>query len=147
MNKERISALFFFIVGVYAFLNSIQIRIGTLNEPGAGLYPLILSILLSLTSAAVFVFESQRQRIDWLSSVMEPTKVYKIILLSAGFALLMQTLGYLFTTTFYMFALFVWVSRLRLRTAIMFTVALVLGSWLFFAKLLRLHLPPGILGL
>ncbi len=69
----------------------------------------------------------------------------KIVLITAAFIPALNRLGYLLTASLYMFFLFMWVSRYKLRVAIGLAVSLGVGSWLFFARFLAVNLPAGLL--
>lgn len=143
MNRERLGSLFLFLIGMYAFLHSIQLPIGTWRQPGPGLFPLILSILLCFVSVLIFVSEKGKEKMDWHGTPKQRMKPWQIVLLTAGFVLAMGRLGYLITSLLYLFGLFFWVCRFRLWVALVLTGVLAPASWYFFGKILGLHLPVG----
>lgn len=46
MSKERIGSFILLLAGIYAFFSSLQLSMGKLTQPGPGMFPLILSVLL-----------------------------------------------------------------------------------------------------
>jgi hypothetical protein len=81
---------------------------------------------------------------DFIRKFMSPLKIVGI---TAAFILSLQPLGYLLTSTLYILVLFLWVSRYRLRVALILAIVFGAGSWFFFEKLLTTPLPKGVLPL
>jgi putative tricarboxylic transport membrane protein len=147
VSKERGGSYIFLIAGIYGLIYSLKLPFGRWNEPGAGVFPLALSILL-LASGLFWFFQGKKRE------GKKETGVYKafsrkysvplqIIVLTAGFILALAPLGYLLTSTVYIFILFLWVSRYRVWTAAGLAIVIGAGSWLFFEKLLATSLPTG----
>jgi hypothetical protein len=65
---------------------------------------------------------------DFIRKFMSPLKIVGI---TAAFILALQPLGYLLTSTLYILVLFLWVSRYRLRVALILAIVFGVGSWLF----------------
>ena len=71
----------------------------------------------------------------------------QIVGLTLVFSIFLEKLGYLVTTPVYLFILFVWVCRYKFWLAGGLAIALGMGSWYFFVKVLIIRLPAGILNL
>ena len=56
MNKERVGSLIFLFAGIYGFIFSIQLPLGKMNEPGPGILPLSLSILLCISGTLWLIY-------------------------------------------------------------------------------------------
>ena len=69
----------------------------------------------------------------------------KIVGITALFILAFNRAGYLVTSTLYLFILLLWVSRYRVVVSAALAVAIGVGSWYFFAKILAVQLPQGFL--
>jgi fucose 4-O-acetylase-like acetyltransferase len=140
MNKERLEGLFFFGVAFYAFTSSLGLSIGSLRQPGAGMFPLILSVLLFIVALSIFFSrEAEGKRVvlgQWGKPLL-------IILLTAGFIGFLERLGYLAAASLYLFALFLIVSRFPFWKTAVLAGSLGPASWYFFEKILALHLPAG----
>ena len=85
--------------------------------------------------------------IDWRGVIRQQTIPLRIILLTVAFILAVERGGYLLTSAFYLFVLFLWVCRLRLWTAVSLTLVVAPTSAYLFGKILGLQLPAGIWGL
>jgi hypothetical protein len=143
MNKERLGSLILFFVGMYAFFSSVKLPIGTWREPGAGLFPLIISILLCFVSVLVFISEKKKGGIDWRGFTKQSMKPWQIVLLTSGFIFTMGQLGFLVTSSLYLFGLFLWVCRFRFWFSFLFSMLLAPATWYFFGNILGLLLPIG----
>lgn len=146
MNNQRAGCVVLLAVGIYGLILTVQLPMGKWNEPGAGAFPLIVSILLCLTGGYVFLRAKPAARIDWGDILRRQWVPFQILISTAGFILALERLGYLLTASLYAFALLYWVSRYRLWAAACFALSLGVGSWLVFGKLFATPLPAGLLG-
>jgi len=143
MNKDHVGGLFFLLIGVWVFSLSIKLPIGKLAEPGPALFPLSLSILLSITGILIFVSSKGKQKNDWRMELRKLAKPLAIILLTLAFIIFMGRLGYLVTSFLYLFSLFFLVCRFRLFFAASLSGILAAGSWYLFGNILGIPLPLG----
>jgi len=145
MTKTRAGSLIFILVGGYALVLSTQFPLGQWNEPGAGVLPLSLSILLCISGMLWFIAgkpkEGEKTGIDWRAIAKLVKVPFQIVALTAALVLMLTRVGFLLGTMIYLFLIFAWVSRFKLRVAIGLAVVLGTGSWLFFVKLLLIQLP------
>jgi hypothetical protein len=123
MTKDRAASLLFLLTGIYGFFFSIQLPMGKWNEPGPGVFPIALSILLLVSG------------VSWL----------KIIGITALLILVFNQGGYLVASSLYLFVLLFWVSRYRIIVSIPLALSIAIGSWYFFQKVLSVQLPKGLL--
>ena len=147
MNKDRVGGLIFLAAGAYGFVFSIQLPMGKWNEPGAGIFPLSLSILLCISGALWLIYgkgkREEKARIEWRGLIRNLKTPFQIVVVTAAFILSLSRLGYLVASTLYMFVLFFWVGRYRLWIAMGLAIVFGLGSWCFFVKILEVQLPRG----
>ncbi|MBP1698069.1 MAG: Tripartite tricarboxylate transporter TctB family [Deltaproteobacteria bacterium] len=145
MTKTRAGSLIFLLVGGYALVLSTKFPLGQWNEPGAGVLPLSLSILLCISGMLWFIAgkpkEGEKTGIDWRAIAKLVKVPFQIVALTAALVLMLTRVGFLLGTMIYLFLIFAWVSRFKLRVAIGLAVVLGTGSWLFFVKLLLIQLP------
>jgi putative tricarboxylic transport membrane protein len=149
MTKERGGSLIFLAAGIYGLIFSIGLPLGRWNEPGPGVFPLALSILLCLSGTLWFIRgkkkEAARTSAGWKEFLPKYGTAAQIVGLTALFILALSPLGYLLTSVVYLFLLFLWVCRYRLWVAAVLAVTFGTGSWLFFDRLLTTPLPKGLL--
>ncbi len=143
MKKERAGSLIFLLAGLYGFLVSVRLPMGKWNEPGAGIFPLSLSILLCISGVGMFIHEKEKVKTEWSVIGRQLLTPLKIVLLTAAFILALSRLGFLLTSSLYLFAIFLWVGRFRVWTAIGLSLAVGIGSWYVFGRLFGLPLPKG----
>ncbi len=151
MTKERGGSLIFLAAGIYGLILSIELPLGRWNEPGPGVFPLALSILLCVSGILWFIRGKGKGKEKETAGLGEFARRFmtplQIAGLTAGFILALQPLGFLLASILYLFALFAWVSRYRLWIAAVLAIAFGTGSWLFFGRLLTTPLPKGFLSL
>ena len=149
MTKERGGSLIFLAAGIYGLVFSIGLPFGRWNEPGPGVFPLALSILLCISGIAWFIRGKTKGEARKSAVLKEFPHKYataaQIVGLTGVFILVLEPLGYLLTSVLYLFSLFLWVCRYRLWVAAVFAITFGAGSWLFFEKLLTTPLPKGFL--
>ncbi len=145
MTKRRAGSLVFLIAGFYGFILTLQLPMGKWNEPGAGAFPLIVSILLCIFGIGMFIAGKGKVALDWKGLVKEQWTPFQIIVLTGAFILSMEWLGYLLASCLYIFTLLFWVSRYRIWIAIGLAACIGTGSWFMFGKVFETPLPGGIL--
>ncbi len=145
MNKERAAGLIFLAAGVYGFVFSIRLSLGTWEEPGPAIFPLGISILLMLAGVLTFLFVKSKSegRVDWRGIVRQLYTPVRIVGLTAAYILALDRVGYLLGASLFIFLLFFWVSRYRFWVALGLAVSIGIGSWYFFGKILAVQLPQG----
>ena len=143
MNKDHAGGLFFLLVGICFFPLSIKLPIGKFTQPGPAIFPLVLSLLLSIIGLLIFFSSKGKPKIDWAKDFENLAKPLAIILLTLAFIIFMGQLGYLVTSFLYLFSLFFLVSRLKLFFSASLAGILAAGSWYFFGKILGIFLPMG----
>ncbi|MFZ4440804.1 MAG: tripartite tricarboxylate transporter TctB family protein [Syntrophales bacterium] len=149
MTKERGGSIIFLAAGLYGLVFSLGLPMGRWNEPGPGVFPLAISILLCLSGILWFIRGGKGGETSVIAVrqgffLQQYSTVIWIVGLTALFIGLLEPLGYLVTSILYLFALFFWVSRYRVWSAAAMAVACGVGSWLFFEKLLTTPLPKGL---
>ena len=147
MNKRRAGSLVFILAGFYGLVLTLRLPMGRWNEPGAGAFPLIVSSLLSLSGILIFISARNKEANDWGAIFKHQWAPFLIVVFTGAFILALTRVGYPLTASLYLFALLFGVSRYRLWVASTLAVAVGLGSWYIFGKLLQTPLPQGFLGL
>ena len=147
MNKDRIGSFFLFAFGLVIAVSSVGLSIGTIKEPGAGLFPLIIAISLCVVSLISWFKPVHNVQVEWKGSLKRVnTKPLKIIFISTLFVIGMEPVGYLTMALLYLFCLFSWVCQYKPGKSLLLTCIIAPLSWLFFVKALSLLLPVGPFG-
>ncbi|MHB0868323.1 MAG: tripartite tricarboxylate transporter TctB family protein [Chloroflexota bacterium] len=116
------------------------------GTPGPALFPRVLSALLVLFGV-VIVAQSTRHHVGE-NNHYETANVLKaggVLVGIAAYVFLVHKLGFLITATLLMLALMAMLG-VRLRVGLPAAVALAVLSLMLFERVLRVPLPPGILG-
>lgn len=143
MNKERAGSLLFLFAGVYGVAFSTHLPMGKLNQPGPGVFPLAISILLIVTGAIIFVAGKNRAKVGLVAGLKNQIKATLIVLFTCPFIIALEKSGYLITTCLYLLGLFRFVSGLKWWLSAILSAAVALGSWYLFGKILGINLPIG----
>ena len=148
MNKERMASLIFLAAGIYGLIFAVQLPMGKWKEPGAGIFPLCLSMLLCISGILWLIYGKSKgegkTRFEWRRLIRNLKTPLRIVAVTSAFILSLNRLGYLFTSILYMFVLFSWVSRYRLWISMGLSIFFGLGSWYFFVQILEVQLPRGV---
>ncbi len=154
MTKERAAGFIFVLVGIYGLIFGFNLPLGTWREPGPGVLPLGLSILLLVSGIMWYIFggkkgegKKKEEKIAWAEWSRNFVTPLKIIGATIAFIFLMETTGYLLASSLYVFILFSWISRYRFAVAMGLAFVIGPGTWYFFGKILAVPLPRGLLNL
>jgi putative tricarboxylic transport membrane protein len=129
-----------------ALIESMKLPFGSVSAPAAGFFPLVLSVLLALTSLLGFV-AALRQR--EASLVEEQSLTWKKILLTLGallvFALAFERVGYLVATFLFIIFLLRVVEGKSWGLTLGVGLSAAIISYVIFGLLLGTPLPAGFL--
>jgi len=152
MTNDRTASLLFLASGIYGFYYSVQLPMGRWNEPGPGVFPFALSLLLLISGAAWFIRgkrgkaeQGEGEKAGGHAFIKNLATPLKIVGLTALFILVFNRAGYLITSSLYLFILLLWVSRYKVIVSAALAVGIGVGSWYCFAKVLAVQLPQGFL--
>ena len=150
MNTDRVSSLFWLALGLVSMYGAAQLGLGTLREPGSGLLAFMAGAFVSLIALGIFV----KSLIQWRGIRLDFAPLWSeanwrrpaiIGLLTLGFILALERLGFILTGFLLLLVLFRWVERFSWKKALMIP-ALTLGfSYLLFNVFLKATLPRGFL--
>lgn len=134
------------VLGAAVFLYSLSFPHMADGQPGPALFPQLLSLML-IGFGAVTIRQSRNPQIRD-EVVHEGTGVVRgaiILFLIGVYIVVVQQLGFVITSALLTVTLMV-MLRVRPLTAVLSTAAIIIFSVLLFQKMLRVPLPPGILG-
>ncbi len=144
MKRDQAGGFFFVFVGIFFFFLAIKLPVGKLTQPGPGIFPLALSLLLFTVGIIIFFSTAkEKTKIDWRKGFRDLAKPAAIVLLTLAYIILMGRLGYLLTSFIYLFSLFFLVSRYKWFFCAGLSGILAVASWIFFGKILGIQLPLG----
>ena len=151
MNKELVGGLIFLLTGTYGLIFSLSLPMGRWNEPGPGAFPFGLALLLAFSGIMIIARAKSKKEEkqegtarEFLRSVITPLL---IVLLTLGFILVLERVGYVASVLVYLFILFFGICRYTLPLAAGMAAVFGLGSWYLFAKILGVQLPLSFWGI
>jgi putative tricarboxylic transport membrane protein len=152
MTKDRATSVLFLLIGIYGLYFSVQLPMGRWNEPGPGVFPVALSILLLISGVSWFIVgkrgaedKSNAEKAGMSNIIKALSTPLKIVVITALLILVFNRVGYLVASSVYIFVLLFWVSRYRLTVSLLLGLSIGVGSWYFFEKILAVQLPKGFL--
>jgi uncharacterized BrkB/YihY/UPF0761 family membrane protein len=145
LGSEVVGSLFWLAVGVFFGVGGIMLKPGTLRNPGPGLLPLIMSLLLisfSLFTLAKGLIGPQGilKGIQWKGQTVVVASVF-------FYGLLLQLLGFLLSTFTLMFILYglMFEGTNKWPRVFFYAAVTALAGWLLFSVALKVPFPKGSL--
>lgn len=143
LGSEVVGSLCWLAVGVFFAVGGIMLKPGTLRNPGPGLLPLIMSLLLISFSLFILVKgligpEGVLKGIQWKGQALVVASVFL-------YGFLLDLAGFLFSTFALMFALYglLFEGKNRWPRVLFYAAATALVGWLVFSVALKVPFPKG----
>jgi len=151
MNAERVGVFFWAAVGLITVYGSFHLGLGTLREPGPGFLSFSAGCFIFLLAVIDILLSILLRKRDWskLSTLWVEVNWHRpliILLVTLGFILILERLGFILSGFLAMFIIFKWVERMSWGKSIMIPVVTLSLTYLVFGFLLKSNLPKGILG-
>lgn len=134
-------------LSVSYFAGALSYSVGTLAQPGPGLYPLFVGALLILASVGVFVSTLLRPSVKSIE-FPEGRGIRQLLSITAVmivYGVALPYTGHLLAAAIVVFGVLQAMGLRRWYIKIGLTVALSLGSFYLFDILLKVPLPRGVL--
>ena len=133
------------LAGAYAGWETLKLPLGSLDNPGPGYMPLILATLLVILGLVVASAGGKSQplaEIRW----PELRHAFAIFGTCVFAALAIEPLGYRLTVAVMLIFLIGVIEKKPPLAVILVSAGMAIGSYWLFATLLKVPLPPGLLG-
>ena len=145
LRADHVSGGFFIAFGLPVIALSGDLPFGTLSFPGAGFMPDILAVLTVLFGL-ILILRAQESKpfasVPW----GDAKHAGLVIVLTAAAIALFDWLGFLTTDVLLIFALLVIIERRNLLPATLFSVGVVVFTYVLFVYALKTPLETGPLG-
>ena len=145
LRADHVAGAFFVLIGVIVIALSGDLPFGQASMPGAGFMPLLIAALLIIFGGAL-VLRARESRtfveIDW-DDGRHAAQVLAITIVAVA---LYAWLGFIITMVLMMMALLLIIERRNILRAGVYSVAIVVATYMVFVHLLQSPLPGGILG-
>ena len=150
MKKSHLLPLVFWIgLGLFVLVHSYSLGLKGITGPGPGLMPFLVGLLLLLVSFYLLVTSLLKRRDgddvrEERQSTVNLGKVSLVVASLIAYAVFMERLGFLITTTLLLITLLKGMGSKKWSSVVMFSVLTSLITYFAFTYL-RLRLPMGIL--
>lgn len=151
MQIERLGHLFWLAVGLVSIYGSTRLGLGALREPGSGFLPFIAGCFISLMALFLFLNSVFRKRETQAKLLAFWTEVNWhrpgiISLLTFGFVLVLEHLGFILAGFLLLLILFKGVEKFSWKKAMIIPTITLGLTYLLFNVFLKASLPKGIFG-
>ncbi len=145
MRADQIAGLMISLAGAYAGWETLKLPLGSLDNPGPGYMPLILSVLLF---ALGLIVASAGGKSQPLADIRWPElrHAFAIFGTCVFAALAIEPLGYRLTVAVMLIFLVGVIEKKPPLAVILVSAGMAIGSYWLFATLLKVPLPPGLFG-
>lgn len=148
--SDLTGGIFGLVIGLLLSIWSMSYKIGSFVQPGPGLYPLVLGMLLIFFSI-IFLIQGIRSSAAMRKMSLFPIsggwkKVAYTVLILLLATFFYETIGYLLTFFLFMMLLMKGAGSQTWKRALLVAFFSALGVYLVFVLLLRQPLPRGFLG-
>jgi len=151
MNADRVSSLVWLLLGLVAIYGSFQLGLGTMHEPGSGFLAFLAGVFIICVAAVIFLqsiikFRGTPLNIKGLWAGSKWQRSLIIGVLTIGFILALEVLGFFVTSFLLLFCLFKAVERLSWGKAVLIPALTLTVTYVVFNIFLKSNLPRGIFG-
>ncbi len=140
--------LFWLLFSIAVCTESYRIKLGVINNPGPGFFPFsagFVMFILSLTA----LFQSIRNTEAERTTRLEPFRWWNVVIILTaitGYALSLETVGFLVNTFLFVCILLKVVEPQSWKTAILGGAITAIVANITFNVIFRAQIPSGILG-
>ena len=144
MSRDLVSGVFWLAVAIFAAVQGLALKLGSLHHPGPGFFPFWGGVVLGLLSVVLIVGSFRR---GVVGSRLRPESSKPLVVIGAllAYLLLLESLGFVAVTFLFLLLLF----RLERRSWTFSAVSAGAGafaSYVMFQLWLKTQLPTGPLG-
>jgi len=149
-KKDLIPAFIWMGLGIAVAVISYELQLGTLRNPGPGLMPFLLGILLSLCSVPILIGSlltirnKAKQGDEGIWSGVEFKRLLLVVFSLVSYAMILEKVGFVIATFFLLIILFKVIGSRKWLFALMTSAIVVLLSYLLFVVFLKVEMPSGL---
>lgn len=146
---DQTSSLFWLLVSILVFAESLRIGIGTVQNPGMGFMTFGASGILGILSLVSLLQASLRKEDVRHKPLFAGTlwrRILFVLLALTVYARVMPVLGYLISTFVLMTLLFGILEKKRIKFVPLYALVATLFTHLVFSKWLNCQFPHGLFG-
>ncbi len=149
---DRLSSLFWLLIGFYVCVHSYSLGVGKPSSPGQGFIFFLAGAALSVLSILQLLgtfFEKSEQPVatETVWAGLRWQKILLVLLGTAAYLCFFNSLGFFLSTLLFMILLFRIVEPTRWWVVILTALITVSVSYAVFARLLKIPFPRGFIGI
>ncbi len=146
-KSDVMSALCWFVLGAVVMVSAYELRLGTFNNPGAGLVPFLLGALLAGAAVPVLtggVHHDGSEPADpaWVPSDLRNPAIIATCVVAYG--LILEVAGFMAATFLFLLALLKLLEPRPWRRALAIAAIAAVVAQAVFVVLLEVELPAGM---
>ena len=143
-TSDLLASVFGISIGVAVMIGATRLRLGTATEPQPGFFPFVAAVILVVLCGILFIlaFLGRSQGAEAFGELWRPA------ILIAGlfvYSVVLDSLGYVITTIILAAVVLRVLDTKTWWKLAVISVALSIGTYLLFDRLLDVSLPAGIL--
>jgi len=146
---DQTSSLFWLLVSLSVFIESLRLGIGTLHNPGRGFLTLGASGILGILSLILFLRASlKKEEVKAQPFFAGPLwkRILLVLIVLILYSRLMPVLGYLISTFLLMTSLFFILERKKIVSVFVSSILITFVTYFVFSKWLNCQFPDGLFG-
>lgn len=145
LRTDHVAGAFFIGLGLLLIALSGDLPTGNLSMPGSGFLPKIVAVL-TIFFGAVLAVRARESKVFSTLSWSDAKHAAMVVVIAAAAIAMLDWLGFITTNVLLIFALLVIVERRRLVPSTVYSVGLVLITYVLFVYVLKTPLHTGPLG-
>jgi hypothetical protein len=145
LRADHVAGAFFIGLGLLVIALSGDLPTGNLSLPGSGFLPKIIAVL-TIFFGAVLAVRARESKVFSTLSWSDAKHAAMVVAIAAVAIAMLDWLGFITTNVLLIFALLVIVERRRLVPATVYSVGLVLITYVLFVYVLKTPLHAGPFG-
>jgi putative tricarboxylic transport membrane protein len=141
---DMAGSLVLILLGIGAVIGAIGLRVGTPTEPQPGFFPFLSGAFIIILSSIIFVqgcLGRSKSKIS-LGEIQRPAMLVAVLIV---FVALLEPLGYVIASPFVVALVLRIMGIKSWRVLLVTSLALSIGTFVLFDRLLGITLPVGIL--
>ena len=150
-NYDQITSIIWLLIGLIFLIGGINLGIGQISSPGAGFIPALFGVLLILLSAVLFFLSFGVKKESGKKKFWKEEKSWEAFFSTLSsivlYALLLNYLGYIMTTFFFLTYLIKFIGKKGWRQACILSFLGTSLSYVAFKIFFEVPLPKGMWGL
>lgn len=152
MNAERVSSLFWLVLGTAAAYGGLELGLGSGLEPGSGFLTFIAGVFVALMAATLFIQSfsanpADQVRVAELWRGVKWHRAIAVVVLVVVFILVFEVVGFLICSFALLVIIMRWLEGLPWKTSLLVPAITVLVTLVLFKTILKTSLPAGVFGI